>query len=130
MSTGVKTHRITDPNDDTRFVDVDPYVIEGIVRCQGTIDQTVSGHPLSGSYNTNAASTTDNGAGDTEVSFTNSFSSVDYKSVGTTNSSQGRGSVVNLNNDAVGSVDLLHSNPSNSAFDSNEVKFIITGELA
>jgi hypothetical protein len=70
MSTGVKTHRITDPNDDTRFVDVDPYLVEGTPRAMARVDQTSSGHPLLGP-NFNISSTTDTQAGRTDLSLTN-----------------------------------------------------------
>jgi hypothetical protein len=69
MSTGVKTHRITDPNDDTRFVDVDPYVIDGIPRFSVTFNPSDNGIDKS----LNASSATDNGTGDYTFNYTNSF---------------------------------------------------------
>jgi hypothetical protein len=70
MSTGVKTHRITDPNDDTRFVDVDPYVIEGVGKSgwrYNQISDTIF-------YSYNVSSIVDNSSGDFDVNFTNSYS--------------------------------------------------------
>jgi hypothetical protein len=75
MSTGVKTHRITDPNDDTRFVDVDPYLVEGVPRVLVNVDQTASGHPARNSVN--VSSTTDVAAGQTGASYTNNIASSD-----------------------------------------------------
>lgn len=129
MANGLKTANIIDPNDDTRFVAVDPYVIEGVARCQFFIDQTSSGHPVRGNYNSNVASTTDTGAGDTTVSFTNSFSDNVYKSTSSNTSFNGTGSGVNINNDTV-DVKLIAYGSSNSAADSSGVKGIINGELA
>jgi hypothetical protein len=70
MSTGVKTHRITDPNDGTRFVDVDPYVVEGVSTCRWFYNQPSS----SAGYTINTSSITDNATGEFTVNFVNSYS--------------------------------------------------------
>jgi hypothetical protein len=76
MSTGVKTHRITDPNDDTRFVDVDPYVVEGIPRLKARVDQTQAGHPTVGP-SFNVSSTTATSTGITDIAWTNAIDNED-----------------------------------------------------
>jgi hypothetical protein len=70
MSTGVKTHRITDPNDDTRFVDVDPYVIEGVGKSGWRYNQITD--TIFSSYN--VSSIVDDSTGNFDVNFTNSYS--------------------------------------------------------
>jgi hypothetical protein len=72
MSTGVKTHRITDPNDDTRFVDVDPYVVEGVPRHRAVFDDS----GFEASFNT--SSLTNNATGVNDVNFSASFANINY----------------------------------------------------
>jgi hypothetical protein len=78
MSTGVKTHRITDPNDDTRFVDVDPYVVECTFRAMAFMNGQGNGF-VGNSYTTNVSSVTENATGDLSMFFTNNFADGDYE---------------------------------------------------
>jgi hypothetical protein len=129
MSTGVKTHRITDPNDDTRFVDVDPYVVEGVPRFEATIDQTASGHPARTSMN--LSSTTDEQEGDTSMTFTNDFASSDWTATGSagTASSQVRYYNSYVATPTTSSHRAIAVNSSITRTDADYLANLISGEL-
>jgi hypothetical protein len=74
MSTGVKTYRITDPDDSTRFVDVDPYVIEGVPRA-GVFYAQASDTVL---RSMNVSSVTDNSTGNFAINLTNAMTNEDH----------------------------------------------------
>jgi hypothetical protein len=127
MSTGVKTHRITDPNDDTRFVDVDPYVIDGIARAQFATAEP--GSFRSTPYSFNNSSCTDNGTGDFTVNFTNDFG--DLNTIPTSNvfASNGAERTCGYAPDTVGAINAFTYN--NGSLDDGPDTFCqVAGRLA
>jgi hypothetical protein len=129
MSTGVKTHRITDPNDDTRFVDVDPYVVECVPRCIGAYDQPATSLR---SPNTNVSSVTDNNTGVITVNYTNAFTTAEGPVVVSAVRNEGS------SNDGVGTLDTSSSTSEHKQrsivddnfYDSNGHTWMRSGMLA
>ena len=106
------------------------YVVNGSAKAFGRVNQTSTGHPLYGSSSLNVSSTSDNGAGQTGISFTSNMSDTGYASAGGTDFGVHTYSQFQSRYHAVGSFTIYNSPDYSKTLADGAVSFSVHGDLA